>query len=97
VAAPSAGHLTRQPSLPELSICIPTHHGRAAQLGEALDSVLGQLAGLRSDRVEVCVSDNGSRDDTREVVAARQQTHPGVISYRRFDDDQGFAVNLLAE
>jgi len=78
-----------------LSICIPTHEGRAAKLGVALDSILAQIGGRLRHVVEVTVSDNGSQDATRQVVAERQAARPGLIAYLRFEEDRGFTANLL--
>jgi len=50
-----------------LSICIPTHEGRCEKLAQALESVIAEVDRSQID-VEVCVSDNGSRDRTMEVV-----------------------------
>ena len=51
----------------KLSICIPTYN-RARHLESCLHSVLTCLNHGSSD-FEVCISDNGSTDDTEEVVA----------------------------
>ena len=49
---------------PRLTIAIPTVN-RAALLGRAIESALAQT----SDEVEIIVSDNGSTDETQEVIA----------------------------
>jgi abequosyltransferase len=54
---------------PLLSFCIPTHHGRAAYLKEAIDSMLEQIVGQHEGDVQICVSDNGSDDGTAELLA----------------------------
>ena len=73
------------PTSVKLSLCIPTHDGRGWCLAEALGSMIAdvQASGL-AGIVEVCVSDNGSRDDTQAVVAAAQERAPGLITYFRF-------------
>jgi len=78
-----------------LSVCIPTHEGRAEPLRRALGSIVEQLDGVPAGAVEVVVSDNGSRDETWAVVLDVQRKHPGVVTYVRFEQDQGFAANLL--
>jgi glycosyltransferase involved in cell wall biosynthesis len=56
-----------------------------------LEQITPQLEGL----VEVCVSDNGSRDGTRELVAEHIAARPKVVAYSRFEENRGFALNLL--
>ena len=56
-----------------LSICIPTFN-RASYLPETLESLLPQL----SPEVELLVYDTGSRDGTREWMAALVRQHPQV-------------------
>lgn len=80
---------------PLLSICIPTHHGRAATLATALDSVLRQLPEPRSD-IEIVVCDNASADGTADIVAERSRHHPDTLSYHRHRENVGFARNLIA-
>jgi len=79
-----------------LSVCIPTHTGRAAFVAQALDSVLSQLEGELADRVEVCISDNASTDATAEVVEDYGRRFPGVIAYHRNERDIGLVPNLVA-
>jgi abequosyltransferase len=80
---------------PALSICIPTHDGRAGQLDRALTSIAEQFTeALRAD-VEVVVSDNGSRDGTRDVVARWRETLGENLVYHRFEENVGFTRNLL--
>jgi len=79
---------------PLLSICIPTHHGRAAALAVALDSVLEQLPS-EGGEVEIVVCDNASQDATADVVIERRARHPDVLSYHRNETDIGFARNIV--
>jgi len=58
-------HLRGQYHKPFLSICIPTWN-RCDALGRQLRFLLKEVSGL--DSVEVCVSDNGSTDRTREIL-----------------------------
>lgn len=81
---------------PRLSVCIPTHEGRAALLDRALTSVLTQIDGGGAGRVQVCVSDNGSCDTTQEVVARHRTRHPDAVVSQRFEESRGFTGNLLA-
>ncbi len=83
------------PSRPRLSICLPTHHGRAGVLDRALRSIVGQLSDLPPGVLEICVSDNGSRDATQTVLARHQETLGQALVTYRFEKDQGFTPNLL--
>lgn len=53
------------PSVPEVSVVVNTYN-RAAQVGKAVESVLGQP----NVRLELLVVDDGSTDDTPAVLAA---------------------------
>ena len=79
---------------PLLSICIPTHHGRAAALAVALDSVLEQLP-RDGGEVEIVVCDNASQADTADVVAERRARHRETLSYHRNETNIGFAHNIV--
>ncbi|MGI8440648.1 MAG: glycosyltransferase family 2 protein [Thermoleophilaceae bacterium] len=79
---------------PTLSICVPTHEGRARVLDRALASVAEQLDGL-GGQVQVCVSDNGTRDATPEVVAAYATRLGDALVVHRFETDQGATRNFL--
>jgi glycosyltransferase involved in cell wall biosynthesis len=81
---------------PRLSICIPTHDGRAATLEEALRSVLDQVDPDRAGEVEVCVSDNASEDGTAALVERTAADASVAVRYRRNPTDLGPAVNTLA-
>lgn len=65
-------------SVHNISVIIPTYN-REALIGRALDSVMRQsvLCG------EIIVVDDGSTDDTAEVVNAFSQKTPGLIRYLR--------------
>ncbi len=78
-----------------LSICIPTHDGRAKALEQALESVLPQIDRDLEDDVEVCISDNASLDGTAEMVAGYRRRSGKVIAYYRNDRDLGSVPNLL--
>lgn len=56
-----------------VSIVIPTHN-RADMLQRALDSALAQT----HPHLEIIVVDDGSKDNTAEVVQAYQEKHPNV-------------------
>jgi O-antigen biosynthesis alpha-1,3-abequosyltransferase len=75
-----------------LSFCIPTHDGRRDELAAALRSILVQ----GGPGVEVCVSDNASRDGTAEMVRSLADAAAVPVSYRRSERDAGAAANVLA-
>lgn len=64
-------------SAPEVSVIIPTYN-RAALLRDAVKSVLDQET---QTPFELIIVDNNSRDDTRAVVQALIEQHPGRITY----------------
>jgi abequosyltransferase len=78
-----------------LSICIPTHDGRAALLDRLLESIAEQLEPEVAAHVEVCVSDNGSRDETSAVLARHRERFPAPLVTHRFERNDGFTPNLL--
>jgi len=78
-------------SEPLLSICIPTFN-RSGFLRVTLEALLPQVAQLGS-RVEVWVSDNGSPDDTKEVVDAVARLGP--VKYSRNDSNLGSLANIV--
>jgi len=78
-----------------LSLCIPTHDGRAGVLRETLNGVLEQAAGDLKGRLQICISDNASADGTEEMVAQYSRAHPGLFVYSRSPTNQGFLGNLL--
>ena len=81
---------TRSPSL---SICVPTHSGRAGVLDELLERLAAELD---QAEFEVCVSDNGSRDETSAVIARHLPRFDGRLRYHRHPRDLGMPVNVLS-
>jgi glycosyltransferase involved in cell wall biosynthesis len=78
---------------PLVSICIPTFQ-RAGQLAPTLARVADVIAGAGwSDRVELCLSDNASADDTAAIIAAFQPAGFAVKKFRQVEN-VGFARNL---
>ena len=80
---------------PRLAICIPTHHGRADFLRDALESVWSQLGDVPPGGVTVCVSDNASEDGTEALMRALSEQHPGLVIYHRHPKNLGFIPNML--
>lgn len=64
---------------PLLTICIPTYN-RSQLLNVALTKLIDLV---KVHQIRVLVSDDGSVDDTGEVVAAHQQTYPHLMYYRQ--------------
>jgi abequosyltransferase len=72
-----------------LSICIPTHDGRGNLLSELLHSIFRQMDTDLVDLIEVCISDNGSQDNTREIISEARTFSPCKLSYHRYDKNEG--------
>ncbi|MBA2479856.1 MAG: glycosyltransferase family 2 protein [Planctomycetes bacterium] len=71
-----------------LSICIPTYR-MGAFLPKLLDSILTQL----EDDVEICISNNGSDDDT-DLVIGRYATRFRNWRYFRWPQNMGIDLNI---
>ena len=80
---------------PLISVCIPTHHGRAGTLSVLVEDLIAQAQSL-PDVVEVCVSDNASDDGTAEVMADLAVRASCPVRYRRLPEDLGLTANLLS-
>lgn len=78
---------------PLVSICIPTFQ-RAGLLAATLARV-AQVTAPWHDRIEVCLSDNASGDETPEVIAAFQPAGLRVKKVRQ-PENIGFSRNLAA-
>jgi glucosyl-dolichyl phosphate glucuronosyltransferase len=78
----------------DLSVIIPAHN-RAKTIGATLWSLIHQ--GLESERYEIIVVDNNSRDETASVVQKIQSESPVLIKYH-FEPRQGvhYARNWAA-
>lgn len=72
-----------------LSICIPTYN-RALYLRETLNCIISQC----DDSIEIVVSDNGSKDNTNEVIAEAKKKFKN-ITYHQWDVNQGADKNYL--
>jgi dolichyl-phosphate beta-glucosyltransferase len=62
--------------MPQYSIIIPAYN-ESARLGATLDRVLDHVADQQLD-AEIIVVDDGSRDDTAEMVRARAKENPAL-------------------
>ncbi|MEK7080372.1 MAG: glycosyltransferase family 2 protein [Patescibacteria group bacterium] len=77
-----------------LSFAIPTYN-RARFLEKLLNNVLPQARKLK-DEVEICISNNGSTDLTRELVFGFQKNYPDVIiKYKENEKNLGVDANII--
>jgi len=76
-----------------LSICIPTYN-RADCLTRLLNNIISQALQFR-DNVEICISSNGSTDNTKEVVAIFKEEYPDLIKYGENEKNLRFDRNVL--
>lgn len=76
-----------------LSLCIPTYN-RAEYLKRLLCNVIPQILESK-EKVEICISNNGSKDNTREIVNEFNKEYPNLITYSENEDNLGFDKNVL--
>ena len=83
-------------TLPVISVVIATRN-RASLLGEALAALAAQR--WPRDRYEILIADNGSTDDTRDVIeaAARRPGAPRIVYRHVAMPGKSQAVNALLE
>lgn len=79
---------------PRLSICIPTYN-RCKYLGEAITSITRQVSAVDTSKIEICVSDNASTDDTEILIAELQRSTPVRIIFSRNETNLGADANYL--
>lgn len=75
----------------KLSICIPTYN-RAKFLPYLLDSILREVD--INNPVEICISDNASSDNTKNLVEEYKRKYPHIM-YFCWPENVGFDRNLL--
>lgn len=78
---------------PLISIAIPTYN-RANFLKNLLDNILPQASCLGGE-VEICISNNCSTDNTREVVMGYKEKYPNLINYNENEKNLGMDRNIL--
>ena len=76
---------------PNISICIPTYN-RAESLANCLNSI-AIAAKKHVGRFEVCVSDNGSDDDTSNIIKKAAQSLE--MNYHRNEKNLGIPRNFI--
>ncbi len=79
---------------PLLSICIPTYN-RAIFLKRLCESIFSQTDEDTLKRLEVCISDNASTDNTGVIVNEFSSQYPGNITYKINDKNYGAVYNLF--
>jgi hypothetical protein len=79
-------------SQPLLSVCVPTYN-RSHLLRLMLEALIPQAASLPG-RVEVCVVDNASTDDTAQVVG-EVSSRFGAVNFRRREDHVSVIENMV--
>ncbi len=78
---------------PLVSICVPTWN-RAEKLRHLLERITEQ--GLELDeKPEICISNNGSTDNTGEIVSEYTGRYSGKLRYNENNKNLGFDMNLL--
>lgn len=77
----------------KLSFCIPTYN-RAEYLPELLDSIISQITDDLEGKIEICISDNASTDNTEEVVQTYKQKYDH-ITYHKNKENLGPDLNYL--
>jgi len=75
----------------KLSICIPTYN-RSKHLKNCLASI-GEADSKYLDQIDICISDNGSTDDTEAIVKDAKRFLK--INYQRNDSNLGIPRNFL--
>jgi len=81
-------------NIPTLSICIPTYN-RAKFLDDAIESVVSQINVDIQNRIEICISDNASVDDTKEIIEKWKKNSPVPIVYHKNEVNIGGDLNFL--
>lgn len=76
-----------------LNIAIPTYN-RASCVEKLLNNIMPQVKEA-PEAVEVCISDNGSADNTKEIVEKFKNKYPGFIKYSRNEKNLGVDVNII--
>lgn len=76
-----------------LSVAIPTYN-RANFLDNLLNSIMPQAEEFNG-AVQVCISNNCSEDNTREVVTKFKEKYPGLIKYSENKENLGGDKNVL--
>lgn len=89
--------MTKAPAHIRLSICVPTYN-RAAQLISMLTTLMQEVnQHPRRAEIEICISDNGSTDDTALVVSECSARFPNITLRQKTQvNNIGFSANFIA-
>jgi hyaluronan synthase len=71
---------------PHLTVIIPAYN-EGRMVGKAIDSVAA--ANYPSDRLEIIVVDDGSKDDTWKYIHRAADRYPGLVTPVRFPENRG--------
>jgi glycosyltransferase involved in cell wall biosynthesis len=76
---------------PLLAICVPTFN-RASSLRNLFRS-LGTVKARFGDEIEICISNNGSTDDTCNVIEEFARSYPVVVAHQK--SNIGATLNII--
>ncbi|MDR0485810.1 MAG: glycosyltransferase [Elusimicrobiota bacterium] len=78
----------------ELSIGIPSY-SRRKELIEALDSIVNQIDDEIKDKIEICINNDFSPVDPKDIVEQYQNQFPHIcIKYQRASKNEGVDMNF---
>jgi len=77
-----------------LSICIPTYN-RANNLREAIESIFSNISIENENKIEICISDNCSTDDTSKVLRDLQSKSKVKFVFSQNKTNLGADLNYL--
>jgi hyaluronan synthase len=83
--------LATRENAPRMTVVIPAYN-EGAMVARAIDSVAA--ANYPSDRLEIIVIDDGSRDDTWQYIQEAAARHPGRVQALRLERNSGKRVAL---
>lgn len=76
-----------------ISVAIPTYN-RAGILEKLLQRLVLQTENLQ-EVIEICVSNNGSQDNTAQIISDFVKKYPNLIRARQNDTNLGFDENIV--
>ncbi len=80
----------------KLAICIPTYN-RELELSRLIEDACKQIRDGFYKDVQICVSDNASADNTKQMISKMKETYPEVsIIYYRNEKNIGPCRNFLS-